>query len=362
MAPERRGDKRFQDTSSVATDTDCKVGRPNKNATSPGGRGDKRRRPDDNASPHSAPELPEKRYRPTDDAPACRWLDNVVPTGKGRRYAEAASARAHLGDYDGALDECARWTDSALQSADAHRWTGLVHYHRPDLPRAIAAFRSALQADPLDHGALRWLGICLHDTGDFEAALAAHATLAPDAELLYLKGAALAQLDRMPEALAALDRAAELVPNDAWVAVWRGHVLERMRSYEPATSAYDAAIRSGDPAALLYAERARAHCLYRLGRHADALAALDDAISHGGALDAECAKWRGQCLHRLGRLADALAEWQRAGSIEPNDAWTKRAATLCARQLGPPVECPVCLETTDTRWLACDHEIGRAHV
>jgi len=302
-----------------------------------------------------------KRGRPADDATQCRYLDTVVPRGKVRRHAKAASTLAGAGDYEGALAACARWSSAAPESADAHRWTGLVRYHLLDLPSAIEAFRSALRLNPLDHGALRWLGICLHDTGDFEAALAAHAALDLDAELSYLKGAALTHLDRLPEALAALDDAAARAPDvDPWVEVWRGHVLERTRSYELAVSSYERAIKTNDPSALMYAERGRAYCLHRLGRHADALAGFDDAIAHGGSQDADCHRLRGQSLHRLGRLPEALEAWRRAESLEPGDTWTKQAATLCARQLGPPVECPVCLETTDTRWLACGHGMCRA--
>jgi tetratricopeptide (TPR) repeat protein len=83
-------------------------------------------------------------------------------------------------------------------------------------------------------------------------------------------------------------------------------------------------------------QHARAHqllgmALGRVGRHAEALAALDRAIEIGGTgATAVTHGSRGDALVALGRLDEALASFDRALSLAPNSApdWCNRGAVL----------------------------------
>lgn len=148
-----------------------------------------------------------------------------------------------------------------------------------------------------------------------EPALAACLDAAPeDADLLR----ALAQLrfmaQRLPDALALMDRILARNPRDAAALNSRGAILTASGRFAEAVDAFDAALRL-DPA-LVRAHANRAVALAALRRPAEALASAEAALAqdpgNAGALAS-----RGMALMALGRPAEAVPALERAIAADP---------------------------------------------
>jgi len=94
--------------------------------------------------------------------------------------------------------------------------------------------------------------------------------------------------------------------------------------------------------ALLNARGAREHhlawcwrgaALFKLGRHAAALAQLDRAVALRPG-DAEALVWRGEALHAAGRAAEAGRDMQAALRINPDNIWARAGLVLLHLQDG----------------------------
>ena len=147
-------------------------------------------------------------------------------------------------------------------------------------PEAIAALDKAIALNPRYVWAYNERGAVYSDEEKYEQAIADHdKAIELDAgnKFAYgLKGSALGMLGRYPEALAALDKAIELDPRYVWAYNERGTVYASEEKYDRAIIDYDKALALDPKSKFGYA---KAFPLRKLGRHKEALDALDRAIA-----------------------------------------------------------------------------------
>ena len=199
--------------------------------------------------------------------------------------------------------------------------------------------------------------------GRFEEGVQAYRSLIasnPDSPTLYLNlGYALEHLDRLDEALAALDRALELAPELALANYNRGVVLERLGDREGAIVAFRAAAQNDDTltsartalqrltgSPLVYAptteQQARAAALAaeasgeaRRGDYPRALELLAEAEQ----LWPDCPlvfQYRANVAYLMGDHLAALAALERAAALEPDNAAVRANLERLRRKLAPP--------------------------
>ncbi len=174
--------------------------------------------------------------------------------------------------------------------------------------------------NPEDWGALDWVLRARHlsDQGRHDEALAAldrAIELEPDNEVtLHNRGVALNELGRYDEALAALDRALELRPDDPVTLNNRGWALDGLDRYDEALAALDRALELAPDDPVMLSNRGRA--LDGLGRYDEALAALDRALELRPDNPVTLSN-RGLALNGLGRHDEALAAFNRSIELGP---------------------------------------------
>jgi predicted O-linked N-acetylglucosamine transferase (SPINDLY family) len=217
--------------------------------------------------------------------------------------------------------------------------------HHADAPAALAEARhraraEADPADPLAHAdhaaALLQLARPAQALAACERALALVPGFAP---VLVNRGTALQGLGRYEEAVASFDEALRLQPDDVLAWSNRGNALQGLARWDEAVASYDCALallpglvpapshgaaaplahRAAAPlahrAAALLAHRAAA--LLAWGRVDEAVAGCDRAL----AIDprnADTLCTRGDALKRLARHAEALACYRQALAIDPD--------------------------------------------
>jgi len=161
----------------------------------------------------------------------------------------------------------------------------------------------------------------LHQSGQIaEAIFLYREILAQDpknADVLHLLGVIEAQKNNSPAAMALIDRAIALNPNDASYFSNRGLALHDLKRFEDALASFDHALAiKPDYAEALY-NRGRA--LQALQRLPEALDSYDRVLAikpgHANALNN-----RGLVLHGLQRFAEALASYARALAVKPDYA------------------------------------------
>lgn len=174
------------------------------------------------------------RYYAGDYASALRAFDRL-PALSPRRYGwmrfPAGLAALYTLDFDRALKEF-----SAAAAADVSRVTSMGRLAEVLVCSGRAAeglkkIREAQKISPLwaRAGLLAWEGQLLLFAGKYKAALkplSEGGRLGDDAAWCW-RGAALARLGRIKEALADLDRAVELFPTDREARIWRAETLRR---------------------------------------------------------------------------------------------------------------------------------------
>jgi protein O-GlcNAc transferase len=150
-------------------------------------------------------------------------------------------------------------------------------------------------------------------------------------QALHLRATRLMEMNRLPEALADLDRAIRLRPDSAAIHINRGNTLFRLGRLEEALAGYDTALALTPNSA--DAAFNRGNVLLKLGRWAEALRSYDAAITRRPEFS-KGHHYRGMALRRLRRPAEALASFERALAIDSNyrDAWCGLANAL--RDLG----------------------------
>ena len=131
-------------------------------------------------------------------------------------------------------------------------------------------------------------------------------------DAMQLLGVLYSQRGRHAEALARLDRAARLGPEQYMVFVNRGNVLQALGRLDEAKASFDKAIalKPDSPEAFYN----RGNTLRDLGRSEEALADYDQAI-HLRPAYRDAYGNRGAVLHKLGRFDDAIANYDRANAF-----------------------------------------------
>lgn len=154
-----------------------------------------------------------------------------------------------------------------------------------------------------------------------------------DAELWYVRGNNLCELQRYDDALIAFEKALEARPD--FYAAWanRAYVLDRMGRYREAIAAIDRALRlKPDYGGLWYN---RGTILGKLQRHADAIAAFNRALRLKPNF-VEAWNNRGTSLGKLQRYDEAIAAFDRALQLDPDFAGPHYGKACCyaAQQKG----------------------------
>ena len=134
------------------------------------------------------------------------------------------------------------------------------------------------------------------------------------AEVLALRGLALAGLGRYEEAIASYDEAIAADPGYALAHLNRGLALARLGRHEDAVASYDEAI--GCDPSLARAHYSRAASLAALERSDEALASYDAAIELGGPV-ADAHTDKGDLCAGLERSDEALASYDAAIESDP---------------------------------------------
>lgn len=267
----------------------------------------------------------------------------------------AGRAEEALAVFDGAINE-------TPQDHELHYGRGVALQALGRNDEAVTAWREALRLKPGFFPALNGIGAVLLDAGRFEEAVVAlgEAIAAkpdfPDAR--YNLALAYEGLGKIPEAIAALGEARRLAPQDydVLVALATLHLKagDAAAAHEAAVQASE--VRKGEVEAV----RLDAMALARLGRHADAAAALELVVAKAPE-DAESRLSLARELSRAGRPEAALPHLARLAKERPNEAlvWSEwGAAEAKAGRLDGPDGALAKLR----RALELDPKLASAHV
>jgi tetratricopeptide (TPR) repeat protein len=238
------------------------------------------------------------------------------PCGSGRKYKQCCLRQASLEvEEPRAAEPVAAQSPTALDSQTISRMVGLAKESRYADMEIIAA-RITL-AQPQAGLAWKALGVAQRMQGkDALTALERAAQLLPqDPESHSNLGAALRQTGRLSEAVACYSRALEILPDSAEIWNNLGNALRDLGRCAEAVAAFSRAL-------LLKPGFAKAHnnlgnALQDLGKSDEAIASYRRAL----ALDpgyAEAHLNLGSALRLLNRTAEAQASCQRALEIDPN--------------------------------------------
>lgn len=197
-----------------------------------------------------------------------------------------------------------------------------VALHRSGrLDDAEALYRQVLDADARHAGARQLLGVVLAQKGRPQEALAEieqALVLAPDDTEIHLNRANIFRmLNRHEEALAGYDRALSARPDWPQVLNNKGSVLQDLKRPAEALVAYDRALVLQPGVSTVINNRGSA--LMDLKRGAQALAAFEEALRLAPN-DAVIWTNRGNALRLLRRHPEALASYDRAVALNPGYA------------------------------------------
>lgn len=101
----------------------------------------------------------------------------------------------------------------------------------------------------------------------------------------------------------------------------RGRILHQQKRYQEALQAYDASLKQQPER--VETQRLRAETLLALGKHQEALQALDVFLNRPKDADPDAYRQRGFERARTGNSEGALADWTRALEMDPASALTR---------------------------------------
>jgi tetratricopeptide (TPR) repeat protein len=217
------------------------------------------------------------------------------------------------------------------------------------LAEAERFYRQILAAQPDHWDSLHLLSVISYQRGDYAQALAQidrALDINPDNSLGWnQRGLALQRLKRFDDALASYDRALSLWQDDAEALCNRGAVLYDLARFDEALASYDRAIslRPHNAEAFCY----RGAALLQLKRPAEALASYDSALAIQPGF-VEALSDRGNALVELKRFDEALVSYDQALAIQPD-----HAQTLCNRAVALYE-----LKEPDEALASCDRALG----
>ncbi|WP_431969114.1 tetratricopeptide repeat protein [Actinacidiphila sp. bgisy160] len=301
-----------------------------------------------------------------DDSAVLATLDALLgrpgPTTAGQVYARIVRGRLHrnaeryvlaLADFTTALAQDPEHPDAYAGRALTHQQMGSLdqtltdwgHVIRiqPDSPwpyvsrgqtylaagrhdEALADFGRAIDLDPEQFWALADRAWVYRANGRLEEALAdLNRALSIDPEYAWAyseRSRCLSQLDRWDDAVRDMTRAAELDSSTPW---YRAHLAELfldLGRHAEALTEVDRALAAMDdetaPHTLAWPYTSRAWALHALGHDAEALAALDHAVTLNDTFGLAYAM-RGWLMWEAGRLTEADRDFTHALSLD--DVW-----------------------------------------
>ena len=208
----------------------------------------------------------------------------------------------------------------------AHYNMGLEFYRQGRVAEAEKYFRHAVEINPQDVNSLHNLGEILRSQEKYEESLGIYFSvigIKPDSSKAFFgMGNALFKLGRYSEALSSMERALTLRADPSMVSASRyvmGQALLKMGRHEEAEIQFDLSMKSSlaaDPggmqAFINRAEvfRGQKRCEEALGLY---LLALEADPGHASAYAG-----MGDCLYRLGRHREAISNLERAVSLLPD--------------------------------------------
>jgi len=233
----------------------------------------------------------------------------------------AALSARHCGDYGSSIACLKRALACDAGNAQIENILANTLSAAGLFDEALAVFDDLLLRQPSFFDGHVNRALCAQESGDSARGLALIAnslTLFPDhPRLLAIRGALLKNLDRLDEALEALNRAVELQPDRPRSHLNRGVVLRALDRAEEALKAFDLAERHGIESIELLPLRAAA--LLEAG-HVDAARTLYEQVFDSGDPFNEA----GPALARLYReylgAEDPLEHYARRVQRQPNDA------------------------------------------
>jgi superkiller protein 3 len=160
-----------------------------------------------------------------------------LPPEVSRVFKQASDAMRR-GDLNAAGDGFAATAKLAPAFAEAHFNLGLVREEQGRLEDAIDSFQKALTLKPRLHGANLFLGVAQYKLNHYDLALLAARketeAYPKDASAWMWLGVIELAKERPEEAVAALDKAAQLAPDNTDILYHRGqaHLLVSRNSYE----------------------------------------------------------------------------------------------------------------------------------
>jgi len=216
---------------------------------------------------------------------------------------------------------------------------GFIELSDGDLERAARAFEGLIDdpSSPLHGESLFLLGEARFRQGRFEDAVRALERVRREAprhevlpKALFRLGLALGDLERWPEAEAALTELARSQPDFANLAeaeLWRGRALVAQQKARPARAAFERVVALDQGALAAQARLALARMTEEEGRVEDALSeylkvallyADEDAV-------AEALYRAGACLEKLGRNEQAIARFREVVENHPRSTYAAEA-------------------------------------
>jgi predicted O-linked N-acetylglucosamine transferase (SPINDLY family) len=214
-----------------------------------------------------------------------------------------------------------RIIEAQLRHFEALHHLGIIHYQRGEHIAAIRQIDAALKVNPQVAAAHNNRGAALAGLGRLDEAIESYAraiSLNPGyVDALFNRASALKDLERLDAALASYDLAIALAPGHAAALAKRGNVLCALQRFDEAVASYDRALAFKSDYGEAHNNRGVA--LAGLRRFDEALASYDRALALNPH-DADALRNRGTARAELGRFADAVADYDRAIALKPDNA------------------------------------------
>jgi len=276
------------------------------------------------------------------------------------KFREASEAM-RSGDLNSAGDGFASVVKAAPGFAEAYFNLGLVREEQGRLDEAIASFEKALMIKPRLHGANLFLAVAYYKLNRFDQALAAArketGTYPKDASAWMWLGIIELAKDQSEEAAKALDKAAELAPDNVDVLYYTGqaHLLVSKNSY--------AKMFKADPKSWRV-HQVIAQANSEADRHMDAIAEYQAAIklapTQPGLHEELGSEYRS-----LGKMQEAEDAYLQELEINPNNVLAKYKLGVVTVEKGDGAKGKVLIESAlkeKPGLLHSDYNLGRAEM
>jgi len=276
------------------------------------------------------------------------------------KFREASQAMRN-GDLQSAGDGFAAVAKAVPSFAEAHFNLGLVREEQGRLDEAIASFERALTLKPHLHGANLFLAVARYKQNHFDQALAAvrkeTGSHPKDSAAWMWEGVIQLAMDRPEEAAAALDKAAQLAPDNVDILYHRGraHLFVSNKSY---SKMFKADPKSWRVRQLLAEANASAE------RHMDAIAEYEAAIKLAPS-EPRLHEELGTQYRWAGKTQEAEQAYLKELEIDPENVTAQYKLGVLAIEKGDPARGKSLIETAlrvrpDLQH--SDYNLGRAEM